>query len=138
MAGHAEMRERANHRLFEPVHIFLDVATRALQVHHRIGHHLPGAVVSDLPAAVALHHRDVAGRKHMRGLTREPLGEHRRVLAQPQGVGRAGIALCGELAHRLEGGRVVHASQQAQFHGAVLPAAAYSTTLTIGWVDSVR
>ncbi len=48
---------------------------RALQVDQRVGHHLAGAVVGDLAAAVGLHDRDVAGAEQVVRLAGEALRE---------------------------------------------------------------
>ena len=49
VACDAEVRQRADHGLFDAVDVFLDEIARALQVDQRVGHHLTGAVEGDLP-----------------------------------------------------------------------------------------
>jgi hypothetical protein len=83
VAGDAEARQRADRRLLQPVHVFLDEDAVPLQVDQRVGHHLAGAVVGHLPAAVGGHHRDVARRQHVLGPAGQAQGEHRRMLANP-------------------------------------------------------
>ena len=61
------------------------------------------------------------------GLAGLAQGVHRRVLDQPQLVGRGGVPLGGEVLHRPPGGFVGHAAGAADDH---------STTFTIGWDDS--
>ena len=61
-----------------------------------IGHHLAGAVKGHLAAAVGRHHRDAAGTQHMLGPPGHALREDRRMLAQPEFVGRVGGACLGE------------------------------------------
>ena len=56
VAGDAEARQRAQHGFFQPVHVFLDEDAAPPQVDQRVRHHLVGAVVGDLPAAVGGHH----------------------------------------------------------------------------------
>src|SRR5689334_21661687 len=51
----------------------------AADVDEWIDHELARTVVGDLPAAIDLHHRDVAGGQHVAGVAIEPLREHRRV-----------------------------------------------------------
>ena len=75
MTCHAKVRQRANNGFFQPVDVLLDVVASAFQVHQRIGHDLAGAVVGDLAAAVGRHHRDVARREQVPGLTRQALRE---------------------------------------------------------------
>jgi hypothetical protein len=49
-------------------------------------------VEGDLAAAVGGHDRDVARAEHVVGLAGQALREHRRVLAEPEFVGRVGGA----------------------------------------------
>ena len=134
MAGDAAVGQRAQHRLLQAVHVFLDEVAAPAQVDQRIGHDLSGAVVGDLAAAVGGDDRDVARRQHVVGLAGQALREHRRVLAKPELVGRVRVARGREVLHRLVGGQVVDPAKRAQFHRA----GPYRTTFTIGWVDSVR
>ena len=83
VAGDAEVRQRADHRLLQPVHVFLDEVAARLQVDQRIRYHLPRPVVSHLPAAIRGHHRDVARHQHMLGLARQAEREDWRMLANP-------------------------------------------------------
>jgi hypothetical protein len=76
--------QRADHRIFQPVHIFLDEVAQALQIQQRIGHHLTGAVVGHLAAAVGGHHRNIAGVQHMVGLPARPWVKVAGVLADPE------------------------------------------------------
>jgi len=134
MSGHVPVRERADHRFFEPVGIFLDVVARALQVGQRIGHELARAVVGHLAAAVGLHHRNIARGQHMLGLAGQSLCEHRRVFAQPQLVRAVGAALGGVALHGLDGRQVVDPAQPLELDRS----RGHSTTLTMGWLLRVR
>ena len=127
------MQQRADHGFLDAVDVFLDEVARALQVQQRVGHHLPGAVVRHLPAAVGRHHGDVAGVENVLWPTCQALRVHRRVLAHPHHIGCVLKARRRERLHGCVGGLVVHAAQKLDLH-----AHGYSTTLTIGWVDSVR
>ena len=102
MPGDAEALQHLDHAVLEPVDVFLDEDVQPLQVDQRVGHHLPRAVVGDLPAAVGLNHRDALRVQHVVGLSRHALGVDRVVLAQPDLVGRVRITPGGELAHRLD------------------------------------
>ncbi|MCY1366846.1 hypothetical protein D9M69_537540 [compost metagenome] len=131
VAGHAEVVQCADHRLFDAVDVFLDEVTGALQIDQRVGHYLARAVVSHLTTAVGFHHRDVARREQVVVAARDALGEHGRVLADPELVGRIGGARLGERHHGVAGGCVVHPAEVANLH-------AHRTILTIGCVVSVR
>lgn len=54
---------------------------------------------SDLPATIHLHHRNIAGGKHMLGLTRQSLSKHRQMFDQPQFILRRSVTSKGEFAH---------------------------------------
>jgi hypothetical protein len=75
VAGDAEMIQRADHRIFQPVHIFFDEVAHALQIQQRIGHHLTGAVIGHLAAAIGGHHGNIAGVQNIFGFAGQPLGE---------------------------------------------------------------
>ena len=90
MAGDAVALQRLEQRLLEPEHVFLDVDAEPAQVDQRIGDHLPRPVVRDLAAAVARGHGDAARVEQVLGAAGDALGEDRRVLAQPELVGRDG------------------------------------------------
>src|SRR5262249_31565592 len=130
--GHAEVREGADYRFLDAVDVFLDVVTGAAQVDQRIGHHLAGAVVGHLPAAIRLHDRGFAGVEYMVSLAGQTLRVDRRVFADPELVGRIRRPLVRRLLHRRIGPGVVDAAQQRDLQGA------QSTTLTIGWLESAR
>ncbi|MNW08412.1 hypothetical protein D3C71_2051900 [compost metagenome] len=84
----------------------------------------------DLAAAVGGHHRDIARHQQMIRLASQALGEMRRMLADPQRIGRVCRALLREVLHRLDRGLVVGAAQQprVQRDGGHVQ----STTLTWG------
>jgi len=130
VAGHPVMPQGAQHRLLEPVDVFLDEVAGALQVDHRIGDHLPRPVVRHLAAAVGGDDRDVAGREQVIGPAGQALREHGWVLAQPQLVGRVGCTAGGERLHLRVRGLVPDPPADLDAH--------YRTILTIGCVDSVR
>lgn len=56
-------------------------------------------MVSYLPAPVDLDNRDITGGQHMLGLTRLALGEHRRMLHQPEFISGVLIPLVGKILH---------------------------------------
>ena len=96
----------------------------APQVQQRVGHHLAGAVVGDLAAAVGAHHGDVAGAEHVFVAPGHALREHRRVLDQPEFVVGLGAARGGEGAHGCFGLGVVAPAQGQDTHGTSLDRAA--------------
>ncbi len=139
-AGHpvardAEMRERADRGLFHAVDVFLHVVAGAPQIDERIGHHLPGAVEGDLPAAVGGDHGDVARGQQVVRAAREALGEMGCVLAHPEGIGRVVGALRGEGLHGVHGLAQVRPPEHPHLHRRVLD---QSTTFTIGCEESAR
>ena len=117
VAGEPEVLQRLDHRLFDAEDVLLDEDAQAFEIHQRIGHHLTRPVVGHLPAAVALHHRDVAGFVHVLGLAGHALGVDARVFAQPELVGRVGAAGLGERPHGLEAGEVIDAAQDLTIMG---------------------
>ena len=110
------MDQRAQHGLLDPVDVLLDEVAGALEVQQRVGDHLARAVVGDLSAAVGRHHGNIAGREHMLRLAGQAQREHRRVLAQPQLVGRVLRARGGEVLHGLVGRQVVGPAALAPLH----------------------
>ena len=99
VACDAVFAQRVDQRGFDAEDVFLDVDRQPPQVHQRIGHHLPRAVVGDLAAAVGAHDRDVAGGQQVRVLSGDALCEDRVVFNQPKLVRGVGVARCGESAH---------------------------------------
>lgn len=91
---------------------------------NREGARLARAECDAIEAADPSQPRFVIGVLGLAGLAQ---GVHRRVLDQPQLVGRGGVPLGGEVLHRPPGGFVGHAAGAADDH---------STTFTIGWDDS--
>src|SRR5258708_4988832 len=114
VAGDAEMLQRADDRIFDAEHVFLDEVAQALQIQQRIGDHLARAVVGDLPAAVGCDHGNVARVQQVVTFPGKALREMRGVLADPELVARAGIAAARECLHGLHRGFVVGTAQQAQ------------------------
>ena len=83
----------------------------AADVDEWIDDELAGTVIGDLPAAVDLDHGDVAGGEHVARVCIHAEREHRRMLEQPDLVGRIRIARVGDALHFAPGGLVVHAAQ---------------------------
>jgi hypothetical protein len=110
------MGQRTDHRLLDPVDVFLDEVAGAAQIHQGIGHDLPRPVERDLPAAIGGDDRDRAGVAHMFGPPGQALREHRWVLAQPQLVLRGFAATRGERLHRLVSGQILHPSEERGLH----------------------
>src|SRR5690606_24707050 len=81
------------------------------QIKHQVADQLAGAVVGHLPAPLHLDDRNIPRRQQVLGLAGLPLGEHRRVLQQPDLVSRPGIALGGQRAHGVQRGLVFHQPQ---------------------------
>ena len=100
-----------DHRLLERRDEIAHAEPRAAQIDQRVDHELPRPVVGDLPAAVDLDHRDVAGIAQMRGIGVHPEREHRIVLQNPDLVRRRRIAPIGEVLHRAPGLEVPDAAQ---------------------------
>jgi hypothetical protein len=95
--------QQVDHRLLDAIHQAAHLELAPAQVEQQIDHDLAGAVVSDLAAAVDLHHRDADVTQQVFRLAREALREYRRMLAEPEFVGRVGAARGGEFLHRGEG-----------------------------------
>ncbi|MCY1181145.1 hypothetical protein D9M73_216340 [compost metagenome] len=89
--GQLDTADQLTHAKAQPAHI-----------QQQVGHQLPGAMVSDLAAAVGLHHRDVARHQQVLGLAGLPLGEDRRVLDQPDFILAVRAALLGKTTHGLQ------------------------------------
>jgi hypothetical protein len=107
----AVVGQQIDHGPFEQVHQGLDADAHPWKLQQQIGDELSRTVVSDLSAAVGLHHRDVSGRKQMLVTSRLAEREHRRMLQQPELIGCLGTALVREPSHRLPGGCVVSSAQ---------------------------
>ena len=56
-------------------------------------------MVGNLAAAIHLYHRDVTGKQHMLSFAGLALGEHRRVLKQPDFISGIFVASIGETLH---------------------------------------
>ena len=75
VAGDAKVLQRADHCIFQPVHIFLDEVAHALQIQQRIGHDLAGAVIRHLPTAIGCHHGNIAWVQQMIAFASQSLCE---------------------------------------------------------------
>jgi hypothetical protein len=82
-------------------------------------------MVGHLPAAVDLHHRDITRQQQVLGLAGLALGEHRRVLDQPDFVGGIAAAFVGEALHGMPDRLVSHLAKlaKAQRAGITAPCA---------------
>ena len=72
---------------------------------------------------------------HSAFYAREALGVDRCVLADPERVGRVGVALLRPLPHRRVGLGIVDAAEQRDVGR---PGSDQRTTFTIGWLDRAR
>src|SRR5688572_12351461 len=118
------LRERADeidHRLLEQADECLDLEPAPDEVDQRIEHHLPGAVVGNVAAAV---HAD---RIRDDGFAALPDRIHGRMLEKPELIGRRLGPRPGKFAHRLPGRHVVDAAQALHHH---------KTMTTSGWSQS--
>ena len=77
--------------------------TEPRQVEQRIDDELAWAVIGHLTAAIDVHHRDVAGREQVLRSRVHPHCEHRRMLQEPELVGRRRIARVDVPLHRVPG-----------------------------------
>jgi hypothetical protein len=64
-AREAVLRDRVDHRLLEQADVLDDPQPRPLQIHDRVEHHLPRAVVGDVPAPIGLADLDPVRREHL-------------------------------------------------------------------------
>jgi len=64
-------------------------------------------VVGDLSASVTCHQGNISGLQQVLGFAGLTLGEHRRMLAQPDFVRRVLIASSGEILHRKQTAGVI-------------------------------
>ncbi len=71
----------------------------AAHVHQHVEHQLARAVIGHLTAAIALHHRDIAGGEQVFGLAGLPLGVDGVMLHHPELVRGVGGAAVGEGLH---------------------------------------
>ncbi|MNH17380.1 hypothetical protein D3C79_770490 [compost metagenome] len=71
----------------------------AAHIHQHIEHQLAGAVIGHLAAAIALHHRDVAGGEQVLGLACLTLGVDGIVLHHPELIRGIAGATVGEGLH---------------------------------------
>ena len=84
VALHTETGQHINHGLFDQGDQFAHADAEAADVHQGVSHDLPGPVIGHLAAPVDLDYRNIARRQHVLGSPGLALGEHRRVLHQPQ------------------------------------------------------
>lgn len=93
--------ETGNDGLFECGDEIAHTKTGATQIDQRIDDELAGPVISDLPAAIDAHHRNLACRKHMSRIGIHAKRKDGLVFEHPDLIGRVGRALIGEALHRL-------------------------------------
>lgn len=125
---HAVIGQQVDYGLLHAIDQRLHREAAALEVEQQVADDLAGAVVGDLPATVDLDdgHADVP--EQVFRLAGKALREHRRMLAEPQFVGRAVITLGGKGLHRTPGRFIVDPAQLAN----------YKTIFTHGWLVSSR
>jgi uncharacterized protein YcfJ len=75
--------QQVDHRLLHAAHQLADAVAAPPEVDQHVGHHLPGAVVGDLAAAVDGHDRNVGNGKKMFALACLAEGEYRRMFQHP-------------------------------------------------------
>src|SRR5690349_6752222 len=109
----AERGAIRDHGALEGGHEVTHAEAGAADVDEWIDDELAGAMVGHLPAAIDLHHRDVAGREHVARVAVQPLREHRRMLEQPDLVRRVRVARVGDALHFAPGGDVVNSPKPA-------------------------
>jgi hypothetical protein len=119
--------QQVEHRAFDPLHQLAHAQLAAAHVEQQVGDRLARPVIGHLAAAVGAHHRDAARGEHVLGAARKPEREHRRMLEEPQLVGRVRRARRGEGLHRTPRRLVGDAPEAARDH---------STMMTMGCFDS--
>ncbi|MNE57893.1 hypothetical protein D3C80_1528840 [compost metagenome] len=87
---------------FDPGDQITHTKPEPAHIKQQVSHQLARTVIGHLAAPVGLHYWNIAGHQQVLGLARLALGEHRRVLHQPDLVASFGAALVGEPAHGLE------------------------------------
>jgi len=97
--GNAVRGQEVDHRLLDAPHQLAHLKIAAAQVEQQISHHLAGAVIGNLPAAVNLHDRDT-------DVIEQVLRLARKACASPQGWARnqrnqAGVRSQHDLDHRV-------------------------------------
>jgi hypothetical protein len=111
LRDHTELRHVVDDAAFQRRDEIANAKTRTTQVDERIHHELAGPVIRDLPAAIDLHNGNVTRREHVRGARIHAQRVHRRMLEEPDLVGRVLGALVGEALHGMPGGHIVHAAE---------------------------
>ncbi len=112
----AMRRQKVDHPLLDGGDQFAHLDFQPGQVEQQVDHDLAGAVVGDLAATVDLDDGDADIFKDMFGLAGLAERVDRRVLDDPQFVGRFGRAAGREFLHRAPGWLVVDPAQTANFH----------------------
>ena len=112
--GNADAAQRFDDDALDQFHQLPHPEVAPAEIQQQINHQLAGPVVGDLPAAVARHDRNVAGRKQMLATPGQTQRVHRRMLREPDLVRRARVAHAVECAHRLEGDTVVGHAERTQ------------------------
>ena len=87
LTADAELRERADHPLLEPVHVAAHIAIAAGEIEHDIGDALPGPVIGVAAAAAGPVHRQVVRVEQVLRACAGPGSVERRVLEQPNELG---------------------------------------------------
>jgi len=88
--------------------------TELAYVQQQVGDQLARAMISHLPAAIDLYDRDIARQQQMFGFAGLALGEHWRVLDQPDFVGGIAATFVGEALHGMPDRLISHLAKFAK------------------------
>ena len=100
MSGDPVSGQQFDHRFFQRRDQHPHAQPQSPHVQQAVNHHLAGAVISDLTAAIRLNDRNIAGGQQMFRLAGQPQGEHRRMFDPPQFIRGVRSAGGGEGLHR--------------------------------------
>src|SRR5262245_19661566 len=129
----AATSEKVDHRLLEQRHELLHPDAAARKIDQGVDDELAGTVIRDIAAAVRLDHGNAVRHRPVLGALAQRVD--RRMLKEPELIGRRFGSLRGERAHGFERGQIGDAAQALDADGIDQR---HSTITTDGWSHSSR